>query len=179
MDDQGRYTVLLGSSRTEGLPLALFASGEARWLGVRVAEEGAVEQPRVMLVSVPYALAAGDAQSLGGRAATDFQLTRTAAQMSGDAAQAAGGGTTGNVTSTTNTVDRVAKFTATDTLGDSQLFDNGTNVGLGTTAPGDKLHINGNLLLLGQTTHQVTVSGVASSGRLRSEERRVGKECRL
>ncbi|HUR36479.1 MAG TPA: hypothetical protein VM009_01595, partial [Terriglobales bacterium] len=84
LDEQGRYSVLLGRTKTEGLPMVLFAAAEARWLGVRETEEGSVEQPRIMLVSVPYALAAGDAQALGGRPATDFQLTRTA--MAGDAA---------------------------------------------------------------------------------------------
>ena len=39
---------------------SLFASGEARWLGVRI--NGGEEQPRVLLLSVPYALKAADAQ---------------------------------------------------------------------------------------------------------------------
>jgi hypothetical protein len=33
------------------------------------------------------------------------------------------------------TSNRVAKFTAVSTLGDSQLFDNGTNIGIGTITP--------------------------------------------
>ena len=41
----------------EGLPVALFSSGEARWLGVQ--SEGQAEQERILLFSVPYALAAG------------------------------------------------------------------------------------------------------------------------
>lgn len=32
----GRYTVRLGSTLSQGLPIDLFASGEARWLGVQV-----------------------------------------------------------------------------------------------------------------------------------------------
>ncbi|MBI4443335.1 MAG: hypothetical protein HY649_08175, partial [Acidobacteria bacterium] len=43
-DEQGRYTVLLGSTTIEGLPLELFATGEARWLGVQVNLPGEVEQ---------------------------------------------------------------------------------------------------------------------------------------
>jgi hypothetical protein len=32
----GNYTVQLGATSAEGLPLDLFTSGEARWLGVRI-----------------------------------------------------------------------------------------------------------------------------------------------
>lgn len=42
------------------------------------------------------------------------------------------------------TLNYVAKFTPDgDTIGDSQIFDNGTNVGIGTTNPGDKLSVAG------------------------------------
>ena len=52
-DSKGNYTAQLGATKSEGLPLDLFTSGEARWLGVRV--NGGEEQPRVLLLSVPYA----------------------------------------------------------------------------------------------------------------------------
>src|SRR3990167_8275698 len=39
LDDQGRFTVLLGATRDAGVPVELFASGEARWLGLRVERE--------------------------------------------------------------------------------------------------------------------------------------------
>jgi len=70
LDEQGRYTVVLGATQSEGLPLELFASGEARWLGIQV--EGEAEQPRILLVSVPYALKAEEAERLAGRSASDF-----------------------------------------------------------------------------------------------------------
>ena len=41
----------------------------------------------------------------------------------------------------TGTTNRVVKFTGTSTVGDSQIFDNGTNVGIGTTNPVTKLDI--------------------------------------
>src|SRR5579864_1618740 len=50
-DAKGNYTVQLGATKPEGLPLDLFTSGEARWLGVSV--NGGQEQPRVLLLSVP------------------------------------------------------------------------------------------------------------------------------
>ena len=40
------------------------------------------------------------------------------------------------------TASRVAKFTAANTLGDSSIFDDGTNVGIGTTGPLMKLEVN-------------------------------------
>jgi hypothetical protein len=69
VDAQGRYSVLLGAMHQDGLPMDLFTAGEARWLGVAV---GKIEQPRVLLVSVPYAFKAGDADTLGGKPATAF-----------------------------------------------------------------------------------------------------------
>src|SRR3984893_2690071 len=69
---KGTYTVQLGATKPEGLPLDLFSSGEARWLGVRM--NGGEEQPRVVLVSVPYALKALDAETLGGRPLSAFMV---------------------------------------------------------------------------------------------------------
>lgn len=42
-------------------------------------------------------------------------------------------------------VNRVAKFTSSNVIANSQIFDNGTNVGIGTTTPTNKLSVNGNL----------------------------------
>src|SRR5712691_9886100 len=74
LDEQGRYTVLLGATKSEGLPLELFISGEPRWLGVQVNLPKEVEQPRVLLVSVPYALKAADSDTLWGMPASAFVL---------------------------------------------------------------------------------------------------------
>jgi hypothetical protein len=62
----GRYTVFLGSNTSTGIPLEFFASGQSRWLGVTALLPGEEEQPRVVLASVPYALKAVDADTLGG-----------------------------------------------------------------------------------------------------------------
>lgn len=45
------------------------------------------------------------------------------------------------------TTNFLPKFTGATTLGNSQIFDNGTNVGIGTTSPSQKLDVNGNLKL--------------------------------
>ncbi len=140
LDDHGRFTALLGRGSTQGLPVGVFAAGEARWLGVRVAEEGAAEQPRMQLVSVPYALAAVDARHLGGRPATDYQLTRAAATASGEAA---GVDVSGAVSSASNTVNRIAKFTALDTIGNSSITESGGLVGIGNANPQYELDVVG------------------------------------
>jgi len=69
---QGRYTALLGENTGAGIPAELFASGQPRWLGVRTLLPGEEEQPRVLLASVPYALKAADADTLGGLPASAF-----------------------------------------------------------------------------------------------------------
>src|SRR5438093_3935761 len=56
LDAKGQYAVFLGSITTGGLPNDVFVANTARWLGIRVESEA--EQPRIMMVSVPYALKA-------------------------------------------------------------------------------------------------------------------------
>lgn len=82
LDANGRYNVLLGASNEAGLPLEIFSAGEARWLGVR--PDGQAEQPRILFLSVAYALKAADTDMLGGRPASAYALADQSA-----AAQAA------------------------------------------------------------------------------------------
>ena len=51
------------------------------------------------------------------------------------------GYTPANASGTTN---YISKFTGSTTLGNSLVFDNGTNVGIGTVTPDSRLHIEGN-----------------------------------
>jgi hypothetical protein len=74
LDANGNYTALLGSARNEGVPVELFTAAEARWLQVKFYVPAEVDLPRVLLVSVPYALKAGDADTLGGKPASAYQL---------------------------------------------------------------------------------------------------------
>jgi hypothetical protein len=71
-DKTGHCSVVLGSATSQGLPQDVFASREARWLAVQIA--GQEEQPRVLLVAVPYALKAGDAETIGGLPPSAFVL---------------------------------------------------------------------------------------------------------
>jgi hypothetical protein len=72
-DGTGHYSVMLGSTTADGLPTDVFSFGDARCLGVQPADQP--EQARVMLLSVPYALKAGDAQTLGGLPPSAFMLS--------------------------------------------------------------------------------------------------------
>jgi hypothetical protein len=72
IDQQGNYEVLLGATGTDGIPMELFTSPDQRWLGIQPLIPGAEEQPRVLLVSVPYAMEAADSQKLGGLPASAF-----------------------------------------------------------------------------------------------------------
>lgn len=46
------------------------------------------------------------------------------------------------VTGNSGSINYVSKFTSNGTIGNSQIFDNGTNVGIGTTTPNRKLEIS-------------------------------------
>src|SRR5271167_2003151 len=80
----GQYNVVLGSTTATGLPGDLFSQQEQRWLGVQL--QGEAEQARVLLVSVPYAFKAHDAETLGGLPASAFiQAAPSSASASGSA----------------------------------------------------------------------------------------------
>jgi len=135
-DKAGNYSVMLGSTTSQGLPASLFASGQARWLGVQ--PQGQEEQPRVLLLSVPYALKALDAETIGGKPASSFML-----------APAAGNGGASPNSQATNitgsgTADYLPVFTGTTTIGNSKVYQNSSgDIGIGTTSPAATLDANG------------------------------------
>jgi hypothetical protein len=132
----GSYTVALGSTNSQGLPANVFAASEARWLGVR--PQGQEEQPRVMLMSVPYALKALDAETIGGKPASSFMLAPT-----GRASASASNTPPGTITGS-GTKNHVPRFTGVTTIGNSDIFEATTgDVGIATTTPISKLDVNG------------------------------------
>jgi hypothetical protein len=66
--------------------------------------------------------------------------------------QTGGGGGGGFTCSPTCTSNYLAKFTGSSTIGDSLIYDNGTNVGIGKTNPEVKLDIEGDEIRLKRTT---------------------------
>lgn len=188
LDEQGHYTAVLGAASPPGLPLDLFTSGKALWLGVQPQLSGGGEQPRVLLVAVPYALKAADAETLGGKPASDFvtfeSQATTAASLSA-AAQAGAVLTAGSTASATRfasakslstiavagTMNTVPKFGATADIIDSDLFDSSGKVGINTTTPKSALDIRGGLAVgsyAGTTAapaNGLIVSGLVGFGR--------------
>ena len=56
LDTQGRFTAVVGSTNSEGIPAYLFTAEKTRWLGEQVMLPGEVEQPRFQLVSTSQGL---------------------------------------------------------------------------------------------------------------------------
>ncbi|MGA8150727.1 MAG: hypothetical protein WB952_07240 [Terriglobales bacterium] len=170
-DRTGHYTVMLGSTTSRGLPAELFASGQARWLAIQ--PQGQPEQARILLLSVPYALKAGDAATLGGLPASAFLLAAGAAQVvsaapgSGSAAVTANAQppATCNVTSdNTATANQVAKFMGGCVVEPSAINEISGQVGIGTTSPSATLEVKGSTKLRGKLTMPSVSTATASSG---------------
>ncbi len=135
-DKSGHYAVTLGSTTTQGLPQGIFASGEARWLGVQ--PQGQAERPRVLLMSVPYALKAADADTVGGLSPSAFVLA--APSPRGSTVVTAGSPPTGG----SGTMNYIPIWTDnTGDLGNSVLYQtSGGMVGIGTTTPAATLDVS-------------------------------------
>jgi hypothetical protein len=138
LDSHGNYTVMLGSTSSTGLPAEIFVAGQAHWLGVQT--EGQGEQPRVLLVSAPYALKAGDAETIGGLPPSAFLLAATpsGAATSNAAAASASTAATGSVSS-----DTTSDVTTTGgTVGTIAAFSTATNIQSSLLSQTEKTAIN-------------------------------------
>jgi len=136
VDANGRYAMLLGATRPDGLPMDLFASGEARWLERRFEGPGERQQARVLLASVPYALKASDADTLGGKPASAYAVAQPGGKTGPRAATSDVSGPL-----TAGTTNFIGKFVTAIDLGDSAMYESGGRVGVNTTAPFDALHV--------------------------------------
>jgi hypothetical protein len=151
LDANGSYTVMLGAALP--LPAEIFSANEARWLAVEPA--GQPEQPRVLLLSVPYALKAADSETLGGRPASAYMLAASepegaTAASAKDAPKPAGGSrknpdalpaTVGG----SGTTNFVPLWTSSTNLGNSVMFQSGSGatakIGINTKTPANTLQV--------------------------------------
>ena len=132
-DSNGHYAALLGSTKPDGLPTELFTSEQARWVGVQVS--GQAEQPRVLLVSAPYALKAGDAETVGGLPPSAFVLNvpmsgsgggMNSGARSSPSSSRAVPSSSSDVTTTGGTVNTIPLFTTSTNIQNSILTQTGT-----------------------------------------------------
>jgi hypothetical protein len=142
LDMDGRYEVVLGATGTVGVPLDLFTSGDQRWLGVQLLRPGVEEEPRILLVSVPYALEAANAQTLGGLPASEFARVSSPTSASVDTVPVTSASripaesvisdlaptqSTAQNSAVATTLNDIPKFSASGALVNSQITDaNGT-----------------------------------------------------
>jgi hypothetical protein len=186
-NEAGRYTVLLGITQPEGLPLDLFTSSRARWLSVQPQLPGGSEQPRILLVGVPYALKAADADTLGGIPASAFLLAPTPGSSSPTAMSSASEVTsqksfdsvvslavtpcTAVASDGTASTSSIALFTSVAcTIGGSAITQNGSVVGIAGTlqlpatgAASASAGFNSNLLDLQASSFNSTGAGSAAA----------------
>ncbi len=192
-DPNGHFSALLGTATAGGFPAELFGTGQSRWLGVTIARQP--EMPRVLMASVPYALKAGDADTLGGLPASSYV---TAQQLAASNAHGAttlvnGGGTTivaspmaasaavspsatpnaatQSVTQATptggGTTDYIPLWTSASNLGNSKLFQASSgNIGVNTTTPQVLLDVNGDSIFRGSFQLVPQGTATASTGQL-------------
>jgi hypothetical protein len=166
-DSMGHFTVLLGSTTAEGIPANLFVTQEQCWLGVEV--QGQPEQPRVMLVSVPYALKAGDAATVGGLPPSAFLRaapSRTVALA--EAPSSPNPGLPSPALGGTGTPGFVPIWSNSTTLGNSVMFQSGTGaaakVGINLATPASTLDVNGGGTIRGLLKHPASGTATATTG---------------
>jgi hypothetical protein len=167
-DSRGNYTVQLGATTSQGLPLDLFTSGEARWLGVRVNDNE--EQPRVLLLSVPYALKAADAQTLGGMPPSAFVLAVGPNTISNSSsAVSASPDASSDVTTTGGTANALPLFTTATNIQNSAITQTGSGssakVGINTTTPASALDVEGSATVRGALTLPSISTATPSAGK--------------
>jgi trimeric autotransporter adhesin len=161
VDAAGRYTVLLGATVAEGIPREMFATGAARWVEVRV--DGLEAPPRVLLTSVPYALKAADAETIGGKPLSAFVLAGEKTGVGADGLTyvdtrvlssgltAAGSGTAPGPPSPlggsgaaggAGSANFIGMFTDATTLGNSVIYQTPAgSIGVNTLAPAAAFHV--------------------------------------
>ena len=171
LDATGHYSVQLGITKPAGVPTALFTSGQAHWLGIQIADQAA--QSRVLLLSVPYALKAGDAETIGGLPPSAFVLAATPNRAltadSEDTNSASAPPPPSDVTTSGGTAYYLPVFNGASTIIDSVLYQSGTGstarIGINTTAPASTLDVKGGETVRGALSLPAAGTATASGGK--------------
>jgi hypothetical protein len=171
-DAKGNYAAQLGATKPDGLPLDLFTSGEARWLGVTV--NGGQEQPRILLLSVPYALKAADAETLGGLPPSAFVLaappiTTNASANSISSTSSSSAPPPNSAITGLGSASFLPLWDTTRDIVSSALFQSGSGssvkVGIATTAPASTLDVQGSTTVRGNLSLPATGTATSTAGK--------------
>jgi len=171
-DHLGNYSVMLGAATSAGLPTDLFANGEARWLAVQA--QGQPEQTRIMLLAVPYALKARDAETVGGLPASAFVLaqpgsTSNVTSAASGASESKADAPPAAAVTGSGTVNFVPLWTGASSIGNSALFQLGSGttakIGVNTTTPVTPLDVKGAATVRGNLSLPATGVATASTGK--------------
>ena len=166
-DRSGHYSVMLGSTHSTGLPSDIFVAGEARWLSVQ--PQGQKEFARVMLLSVPYALKAGDAQTIAGLPPSAFVLAAPSpiapASPSSNTSSPNPPPPASAVTTSGGVVNALPLWTTGTNIQSSSVTQSGSGatakIGIDTTTPTNTLDVKGTAIVRGAFTLPAT--GVATA----------------
>jgi|GEM_PF-591865 len=145
----GLFTVSLGQGTVvTGTFASITWSSGNYWLEAQMDPAGGTAYASMgasQLLSVPFAMYASNAGTSGATGATGPTGPAGAAGTNGtNGTNGATGATGATGPGTVNgTVNYVAKFTSATGVGNSTIFDNGSLVGIGTTAPNSLLTLNG------------------------------------
>jgi Chaperone of endosialidase len=169
LDAQGHYSVMLGASKPDGVPAELFASNEARWLSME--PQGLPAPARVLLLSVPYALKAGDAETIGGLPPSAFVLAAPAAAGSRSATTASTNAPppASTVTTAGGTANTIPLFSTATDIENSAITQTGSGstakIGIGTTTPSSTLDVKGGANIRGTLSLNATGTATATAGK--------------
>jgi hypothetical protein len=172
LDPTGHYSVQLGITKPNGVPTAMFTTGEARWLGVQIAEQA--PQPRVLLLSVPYALKAGDAETIGGLPSSAFMLSNPTSNGTGAPSSTNQSNTSASppaVVTGSGTPNYLPIWKGSTALGNSAINETGsgasTRIGINTTTPTVMFDVEGQGRFRTSTTTQALLvyqNGAGATG---------------